>query len=308
MPGSRFAVYIIASNLLCMSQAYAEDNVVAKISTADPIEKRIKKLIAKFNKTLRPLKGGTFEMGDWGSKSGLLYDMDSFSKPLHKVTLDGFSIMAYKVTYDDFDTFTDATANERIAMDNIYIKERAPRQPAGVSWYGAKAYCNWLGKLTSSSIDLPTEAQWEYAARSGGKRLLFATDNGKLDRPRNYPIEWENGRPVVPEVGKHPPNPAGIYGMTEDTQEWVQDWFDESYYKNSRKKNPMGPENGIKKVQRGSVGGKAELSAMVFMRTSALPQTLRPTYPDGITAEEKMVPFSGYSSHPSDNFRCVQNN
>lgn len=246
-------------------------------------------------------------MGDWGGDSGLPYDMDSHSKPLHEVSLDGFSIMAFKVTYEDFDIFTDATGNERINMGKDYIKERKPRKPAGVSWYGAKAYCNWLAKITGLPIDLPTEAQWEYAARSGGKRVLFATDNGKLERFRNYPKEWENGTPFIPEIGQYPPNSVGLYGMAENTHEWVQDWFDENYYKVSPRKNPRGPETGTEKVQRGSVGGKAELSGMVFMRTKALPQTMMSTYPDGLMTEEKIVPFPGYSSYFTNNFRCVVN-
>jgi formylglycine-generating enzyme required for sulfatase activity len=271
------------------------------------LDERIGALVAKVKRTLRPLKAGTFDMGDWGGKSGLPYDMDLHSKPLHKVTLDGFSMMAYKVTYEDFDVFTDATGNERINMDEIRMKERSPKRPAGVSWYGAKAYCVWLEKVTSLSFDLPTEAQWEYAARSGGKRLLFATNSGRLDRPRNFPKEWEYGEPEpsIPDVGSFPPNPAGLYGMSENTHEWVQDWFDKDYYKKSPRKNPLGPATGKEKIKRGSVGGSAEISAMVFMKTKAEPQTLKPEFPNGIFEKWVMVPFSGYSGYPPDNFRCV---
>jgi formylglycine-generating enzyme required for sulfatase activity len=218
-------------------------------------------------------------------------------------------MMAYKVTYEDFDVFTDATGNERISMDRRGIKDRAPQRPAGVSWYGAKAYCEWLGKLTKLSFDLPTEAQWEYAARSGGKRVLFATDNGNVERPRNFPKEWEHGEkePPVPDVGSFPPNPAGLFGMSENTHEWVEDWFDADYYKRSPRKNPPGAATGTEKVQRGSVGGKAEISAMVFMRRSIPPQRLSPTYPDGITGKEVWVRLPGYSGYNHDNFRCVVN-
>jgi formylglycine-generating enzyme required for sulfatase activity len=273
------------------------------------LDARIKALVEKVKSSLRPLKGGTFEMGDWGTESGQHYDPDTWSRPLHKVTLDGFSMMAYKVTYEDFDFFTDATGNERIDMDENSIGERAPGRPAGVSWYGAKAYCGWLGKLTRLPFDLPTEAQWEYAARSGGKRVLFATDNGKIERPRNFPKEWAHGEkePPVPDVGSFPANPAGLFGMSENTHEWAQDWFDADYYKRSPKKNPSGPVTGTEKVQRGSVGGKAEISAMVFMRKSTQPQRLRPTFPGGVTAEEVWVPLSGYSGYNIDNFRCVVN-
>jgi len=301
---------LVAACLACSSHAAtagAEAAPLPQSASTASIDARVQALLAKVKQSLRPLKGGTFDMGDWGDESGRYYDMEPTSRPLHKVTLDGFSMMAFKVTYEDFDVFTDATGKERIAMDTIYIKGRAPRRPAGVSWYGAKAYCQWLGTLTKLPFDLPSEAQWEYAARSGGKRMLYATDNGKIDRGRNFPTEWQHGEkePPLPDVGSYHPNPAGLYGMSEDTSEWVQDWFDPEYYKISPEKNPTGPSTGTEKVQRGSIGGSTEMAAAVFMRTKSLPQTLHVTFPNGSTEDEVMMPFPGYSSYKEDNFRCV---
>ncbi|GAB3454677.1 hypothetical protein GCM10027321_06250 [Massilia terrae] len=271
-----------------------------------PINQRIQQLVAKVKASLRPLKSGTFEMGDWGPSPGRHYDFERDSSPLHKVTLDGFYMMAYKVTYDDFDIFTDAIGSERIDMDDLGIRERAPKRPAGVNWHGAKAYCNWLGKLTGLPFDLPTEAQWEYAARSGGRRVLFATDNGKIERGRNFPKEWEDGpRPPLPDVGSFPPNPAGLYGMSENTGEWVNDWYDDKYYSISPKINPRGPEHGQFKTQRGSVGGRAEIAAAVFMRANSPPQRFHPNYPDGDINHPVEVPMAGYSAYEVDTFRCA---
>jgi len=304
---------LVAACLACSSHAAtagAEAAPLPQSASTASIDARVQALLAKVKQSLRPLKGGTFDMGDWGNESGQYYDIDPYSRPLHKVTLDGFSMMAYKVTYDDFDVFTDAIGNERIDMDALKIDDRAPRRPAGVSWYGAKAYCQWLGKLTHLAFDLPTEAQWEYAARSGGRRVLFATDNGKIERPRNFPKEWtdEEKEPPLPDVGSYPPNPAGLYGMSENTHEWVQDWFDEGFYKISPLKNPSGPAIGTKKVMRGSVGGKAEIAAMVFMRTGKIPQPMETTYPNEVDWSKRvMVPFPGYSSYIDSNFRCVIN-
>jgi formylglycine-generating enzyme required for sulfatase activity len=305
----------LAVSILCASLHTAAGCAQAGAPAVQPaspenVNERVQQLLAKVKKSLRYIKGGTFEMGDWGyAESGRYFDFEKNSRPLHNVTLDGFSMMAYKVTYDDFDVFTDATGNEQVDMDRTSITDRAPKRPAGVSWNGAKAYCGWLGKQLKLPFDLPTEAQWEYAARSGGKRMLFATDNGKIERGRNFPNEWKHGdkEPPLPDVGSFPPNPAGIYGMSEDTSEWVNDWFDENYYKLSPEKNPIGPDTGTTKAMRGSVGGKAEIAAAVFMRRNELPQRLQPTYPDGIVGGKVMVPFSGYSSYKSDNFRCVVN-
>lgn len=265
-------------------------------------------LIAKTKQSMRLIKGGTFEMGDWGNEEGLPYDMEKDSRPLHKVTLDTFSMMAYKVSYEDFDVFTDATGNERINMDKIIgLPHRAPKRPAGVSWHGARAYCQWLGKLTNLPFDLPTEAQWEYAARSGGKKVLYATDNGEINRGRNYPParEWDQPKMPIPDVGSYPPNPAGLHGMSEITREWVKDWYAEDYYRHSPLRNPQGPAQGKKKVQRGNFGTLAETSALVFMRSKAEPVQLRPALDESGNMIE--IRYSGFSSLRSDNFRCVVN-
>jgi len=308
---------VMLRQVIAICFTYGSISVFATGSEAAPspqaaspasVDAQVQALLAKVKRSLRPFKGGTFEMGDWGNGAGQYYDIDPYSRPLHKVTLDGFSMMAYKVTYEDFDAFTDATGKQRINTSGLSAQDRAPKRPAGVSWYGAKAYCQWLGKLTNLPFDLPTEAQWEYAARSGGKRVLFATDNGKIERPRNFPKEWtdEEKEPPLPDVGSYPPNPAGLYGMSENTHEWVQDWFDEDYYKKSPLKNPSGPDTGTKKVMRGSVGGKAEIAAAVFMRTGERPQPMRNTFPNGPEWDKRVtVPFPGFSSHGNTNFRCV---
>lgn len=305
MQASKFAIGFIVLVTLYAKQVSA---VEIGPSRSERLDSRMQALLVKINSSLRPLRAGTFEMGDWGAESGLPYDMDAHSRPLHKVTLDRFSMLAYKVTYEDFDLFTDVTGKERINTDSMGMRNRAPRRPAGVSWFGAKAYCQWIGKMTKLPFDLPTEAQWEYAARAEGKKLLFATDNGLLERPRNFPKEWSQGEEkALPEIASFPPNLAGLYGMSENTHEWVEDWYDSNYYKKSPQKNPSGPLAGKEKVQRGSVGGKAEISAMVFMRKKSLPNPLHYDYPKGFEAGAMLVPFPGYSSYVTNNFRCVLN-
>ena len=260
------------------------------------------------------LPGGTFEMGDWGSPEGLPYDGWSQARPLHKVTLDGFSMMAYKVTYDDFDLFTDVVGEQRINQDPDWLKKyRSPKKPAGVNWYGAKAYCEWLGKLTGQPFDLPTEAQWEYAARSGGKRVLFATDNGNIDKGRNYPDSWRMTDDRVPDIGTYPPNPAGLYGILDSgSREWVSDWYDPDYYKVSPENNPAGPERGSivmsgdrgaeEKVQRGLLGSSPAFGGFVFSRGSSRPRSFQ----DWQKGKED-EPMPGYSGSRGNQFRCIVN-
>ena len=304
---------LVASTLPWVCHSAESDSGFGAVPTSiasDRIAKSsdpVNTLVARVKASLRTLNAGTFDMGDWGNEHGLPYDMASDSRPLHKVTLDSFSMMAYKVTYDDFDIFTDAIGVERIDIDRYAAKYRAPNRPAGVSWYGAEAYCKWLGKTTGLAFALPTEAQWEYAARSGGQRFLYATDNGKIDYGRNYPAEWKDGpKPPIPNVGSYPANPAGLHGMSEETFEWVADWYDENYYKISPNKNPTGPATGTKKVHRGKLGGSAEAFALVFARGKELPQELTHDF-SFETKKTTASPLPGYSGYPSSNFRCAVN-
>lgn len=266
---------------------------------------RIQELTERTLRQMVFIEGGSFEMGDWcGPK--LLCDITLLSRPLHKVTLDSFSIMAYQVNYTDFDVFTDTVGAERINMDSFGLKYRGPKKAASPNWYGAKAYCQWLGELTGLPFDLPTEAQWEYAARSRGQKVLFATDNGKLERGRNFPPKWEYGqpKPPIPDVGSYPPNPAGLYGMSEGMMEWVNDWYATDYYQHSPERNPQGPEKGTEKVKRGAVGGEAESANLVMMRTKATPRKIVQRF-TGDPKDNEELP--GYNNLPGSAVRCVIN-
>ncbi len=266
---------------------------------------RVKSLAQRVKTELVHLPGGTFEMGDWGNEQGVPYDGEENSRPVHTVTLDAFSVMAYKVSYEDFDLFTDATGAQRINQDPRDAKDRQPRKPAGVNWFGAKAYCGWLRDITGLPFDLLTEAQWEYAARSGGKKLLFATDNGMIDKDRNFPWDIEDRR--TPDIGVFPPNPAGIYGMLDlNASEWVNDWYDPDYYKHSPALNPKGPDSGKPaqpkhpefgpaKVLRGGATSQPAFGGFVFSRGATEPREVR-------SARRSKIP--GYSGWASGQFRC----
>lgn len=275
-----------------------------------PATEAISALVAQVRKNLVFLPGGTFEMGDWGAKvhpQGLPFDSDLDSKPPHKVKLDAFSIARYPVTFAEFDLFTAALRLPRINQHGTAQRFRKPDNPAGVSWQGAKDYCQWLGEAARLPMDLPSEAQWEYAARSGGKRQLFATDSGKLDEGRNAPtMAQARAAGGLPPVTAFPPNPAGLHLMGLYIAEWTGDWYDAQYYQRSPAANPRGPDAGSERVVRGNYGG----SVMTVKRASKAPAELaggwmRSAGQDGQPASE--VPYTRYSAHAGTGFRCVVN-
>lgn len=285
-----------------------EELAAAAKEAAATLPKRLEALKAKTLKSLIFVQGGTFTMGDFGPLVGekLQFSFQADDNVLHEVMLDSFSLSAYKVTYQDFDVYTDSLAKPRVGMG--YQSDRAyrnlPGQPAGINWYDAQAYCQWLGKQVGTPMDLPTEAQWEYAARNRGQMVVFATDTGQIDDGRNlasyeqrkeYEAKFGGPRSYLPAlpIGKYPPTPMGFYDMLGNGHEWAMDWYVPSY-ENKKSKNPTGPSTGKAKVLRaseGSGGDSLRHYAMTFVRHSELPNPKPRLDSDG-----KAIPGANASS------------
>ncbi|WP_067150933.1 formylglycine-generating enzyme family protein, partial [Pseudotamlana agarivorans] len=160
------------------------------------------------------VKGGTFTMGN---------NNYHYTTLEHPVTLDSYSICKFETTFIEFDVYSTLNNKEKLAFEYRDVKEFGPKYGAKwMNWYQAQAYCKWLGKQLNLPIELPTEAQWEYAARSRGLNVEHATDNGKIEgsftEKRNYPA-------FDTIVGAYPPNPLGLYDMSGGRPEWTSDWF-----------------------------------------------------------------------------------
>jgi formylglycine-generating enzyme required for sulfatase activity len=168
--------------------------------------------------------------------------------PVHRIWVDSFAMAATQVTVSEYARFLDATAN----MPPPYWGDANfshPQQPVvAVSWFDTVAYCAWLSAMTGSHYRLPTEAEWERAARGGAENMVFPWGNDPpMSRP-GYDARWKTG----PEpVGQSQPNAYGLFEMCENVHEWCSDWFGADYYTISPDRNPPGPEEGTRKASRG---------------------------------------------------------
>jgi formylglycine-generating enzyme len=169
-------------------------------------------------------------------------------RPVHRVWVDEFMLAACQVTNAEYAHFLDATGTEapRFWHDPNF---NHPQQPVvAVSWFEAVNYCEWLGHVTGRHFRLPTEAEWERAARGGIENKLFPWGDAPPESLPDYERRWKNG----PEpVTRYAPNPFGLYDICENVHEWCSDWYQADYYSISPERNPPGPETGQRRASRG---------------------------------------------------------
>jgi formylglycine-generating enzyme required for sulfatase activity len=196
------------------------------------------------------VNGGCFQMGDHNG------DGDSDEKPVHEVCVDDFSIGRFEVTQGEWKKIMDNNPSHFSSCgDNCPVEN--------VSFNDVQEFLSRLNHRTGKQYRLPTEAEWEYAARSGGKNEKYSGSEYSPDL-----VAWSltNSDKKSHPVGRKQANTLGIYDMSGNVWEWVSDWYAGDYYGKSARQNPNGPSNGANRVIRGGSWGSIDSNLRVSDR------------------------------------------
>ncbi len=251
---SSILLIVLSAMIIFERQSYAE--------TVPPeLEKVVIRSEGYMTDNMVLVKGGCFQMGD------IFTDVSSSGKPVHEVCLDDYYIGKYEVTVGEFRKYVDATGyrteaeqqdgchswigdghEEKIKehnWDNTGFPQTEKDPVVCVSWNDVYNYIQWLNENEGMKYRLLTEAEWEYAARSGGKAYLYSWGNGEpsgnvadesaLNELAGLRVwkGYRDGYAYTAPVGSFMPNELGIYDMSGNVYEWVGDWHVKDYYRKS---------------------------------------------------------------------------
>ncbi|MBU4486442.1 MAG: SUMF1/EgtB/PvdO family nonheme iron enzyme [Candidatus Delongbacteria bacterium] len=194
------------------------------------------------------VQGGTFQMGG----------TESDEKPVHSVTVGDFYIGKYEVTQAQYQAVMGKNPSN-FKGDNLPVES--------VTWNDAVEYCRKLSQKEGVTYRLPTEAEWEYAARGGNQSRAYEySGSSNIDE-----VAWQSGDKwgslgSTKSVGGKKPNEIGIYDMSGNVWEWCSDWYGSDYYRNSPSSNPAGPSTGSSRVLRGGSWSYYPVSCRVAYR------------------------------------------
>jgi sulfatase modifying factor 1 len=174
---------------------------------------------------LVPIPGGEFLMGQNDGRDD--------ERPAHRVTVSAFRMSRCQVTNAEYAAFRKFEFSD-------------PALPVvSVNWFDAVAYCEWLAGQWNLPVRLPTEAEWEFAARGGFEQLAYPWGD---ELPAIDAGRWRDG----PEpVGQGEPNGYGLFDMCQNVHEWCADWYDPAWYAASPAVDPQGPAHGVRRASRG---------------------------------------------------------
>ena len=204
------------------------------------------------------VSGGSFDMGATSEQGSEAYDHE---KPVHRVTLSSYRIGKYEVTQELW---------EAVIGSNPSSSKGARRPVESVTWDDCQEFIRKLNELTGASFRLPTEAEWEFAARGGNSSRGYKYSGSyNIDD-----VAWHctNSIGVNHNVGRNSPNELGLYDMSGNVCEWCSDWYGD--YSSTSQTNPQGPSRGYYRVHRGGSWGSISSSdCRVSVRSYASPDS-----------------------------------
>ena len=202
------------------------------------------------------VEGGTFTMGATSEQSYF-----NENKPTHSVTLSSFRIGKYEVTQAEWQAVMGSNPSKYFGSNDLPVE--------GVSWDDCQTFITKLNALTGKTFRLPTEAEWEYAARGGNKSkgYMYAGSNTLDD------VAWykSNSDGRIHIVGTKQPNELGLCDMSGNVSEWCSDWY--GYYSSSAQTNPTGASSGSERVLRGGCFEYVDEYCFVSSRDYASPDS-----------------------------------
>ena len=215
------------------------------------------------------VEGGSFMMGATSEQGDDAYDRE---KPAHKVTLDDYYIAETQVTQELWQAVMGATIQEQAQKGayNTDLKGVGDNNPMYyISWDDCQEFIKKLNQITRRTFALPTEAQWEFAARGGNssKGYKYAGSDNLNE------VAWfdDNSKSQTHPVKQKKTNELGLYDMSGNVWEWCNDWFDSNYYQSSPQHNPQGPTLGGDRVLRGGSWGNGARFCRVSHRCDYFP-------------------------------------
>ncbi len=259
---------------LCLYTEEAEA-AITRLKTATPVDRGPDLPIeAVKSGDLMPdgmvfVKGGTFQMGSPNTEADRSSDDEQ-----HEVELSDFYIGKYEIIQKQW--------REVMGDNPSYFKDCDNCPVEQISWNDIQEFIQKLNQQTGQTYRLPTEAEWEYAARGGGNDVFFGNGkniadpkeinfNGSEPYKNKYSVTEEYRQKTIPVGSLIVPNALGLHDMSGNVYEWCSDWYDSDYYKNCPPKNPTGPTNGSYRVIRGGSWGNDAQACRTINRDSDAP-------------------------------------
>jgi formylglycine-generating enzyme required for sulfatase activity len=203
-----------------MEAAEAAERDARQVAEEKSREAEQEALIKSLVADMIPIPGGKFKMGDLKDRG------DDDEQPTRNVVVAPFLLGAHEVTFAQFDAFTDATGRPRLDDKGW---GRGGNPVVNVSWDDAVSFITWLSEKTGLFFRLPSESEWEYAARAGKQTDYWWGDAFSTDFANASGVSGRDKWPNTSPVGQFPPNPYGLHDMNGNAREWVQDCWNASY-------------------------------------------------------------------------------